>query len=92
MTDTTKTFHVPSDSELAGLLEEADRTPFRLERNGVLYRVTRDEEDPWVNYDPEVVRSGMEAAAGALTAEQAAKLKDLIYRVRENGSRPADRP
>jgi hypothetical protein len=35
--------HIPDDSELARLLEDAELASLRLERRGVLFRVTRDD-------------------------------------------------
>ncbi len=92
MSDVVKTIHVPNDSELARLLQEADETGVRLEQNGVIYRVTREDEDPWARYDPEAVRAGMEVGAGAITPEQAEDLKAYLYRGRKEGTRPANRP
>lgn len=84
------TIHITDDSELARLLEHVDATPLRLEKNGVVYRVTR-EEDLWAGYDPEKVRAAVKAAAGTLTLEEGEALKAYIYKAREEGSRPADR-
>jgi hypothetical protein len=92
MSDAVNTIHVPDGSELARLLQEADETGLRLEQNGVMYRVTREDEDPWARYDPEAVRAGMEAGAGAITPEEAEELKAYVYRGREEGTRPANRP
>jgi hypothetical protein len=92
MSSVAKTIHVPDDSKLARLLQEADETGLRLEQNGITYRVTREVEDPWAGYDPEAVRAGMEAGAGAITPEEAEYLKAYIYRGREQDTRPADRP
>jgi hypothetical protein len=92
MGEDIKTIHVPNDSELARLLQEADEIGLRLERNGITYRVTRENEDPWAGYDPEAVRAGMEAGAGAITPEEAEHFKAYVYRGREEGTRPADRP
>jgi hypothetical protein len=87
-----KTIHIPEDSELARVLEEVDETPLRLETRGVLYRVSRDAEDLWAGYDPQVARAGMAAAAGTLTPEDGERLKAFVYRAREEGSRSIDRP
>ena len=92
MSNVAKIIHVTGDSELARLLKEADEADLRLERDGVIYRVSREHTDPWAEYDPEAVRAGMTTAAGALTLEQAEELKTYIYKGREEGSRPANRP
>ena len=88
MSNTSKVIHVPEDSELARLLNEVDTTPLRLEKGGVVYRVSREDEDLWAGYDPEAVRAGMATAAGTLTSEEAERLKAYIYRARQEGSRP----
>jgi hypothetical protein len=91
MTHHTQTIHLPNDSELARLLARVDETPVRVEMNGVVYRVTRD-DDPWADYDPEAVRAAVKAATGLLTPDEGEALKAYVYRAREEGSRPADRP
>ena len=82
MSNVVKTIHVADDSELAHLLQEADHAELRLEQHGVVYRVSRESNDPWATYDPDAVRAGMEAGAGALTPEQAEEIKTYIYRGR----------
>jgi hypothetical protein len=91
MTHHTQTIHLPDDSALARLLERVDEIPVRFEMNGVVYRVTRD-DDPWAGYDPAAVRAAVKAAAGMLTPDEGEVLKTYVYRAREEGSRPADRP
>jgi len=85
------TIHIADNSELARLLEHVDTTPVRLEKNGVVYRVVR-EHDAWSGYDPAKVRAAVRAAAGSWAdLDTDAMIADL-YRAREEGSRPADRP
>jgi hypothetical protein len=91
MSGVAKTIHVPDDSELARLLQEADGAGLRLEQNGITYRVTREDDDLWAGYDPEAVRAGVEAGAGAITPEEAEALKAYVYRGRQEGTRPANR-
>ena len=50
------------------------------------------EEDLWKDYDPERVRVALREAAGSLTPDEAGRLKEMIYRGREEGTRPIDRP
>lgn len=83
--------HIPDDSPMARLLDDASDAPVQIERHGVMYRLTRD-DDPWAGYDPEVARAGMASAAGTLTPSEASALKAHIYRARDEGTRPADRP
>ena len=63
-----------------------------LVRNGARFRVTPDSEDPWANYDPEKVRAALRKFAGMLTPEEGERIKENIYRGREEGARPLDRP
>jgi len=83
-----KTINVDPDSELDHLLDEA---PVILARNGVRYRLSI-EDDPWANYDPEAVRTAIRAIAGRWSAVDAERMKEAIYRAREEGTRPVNRP
>lgn len=87
-----KTIHVAPGSELARLLDEANHAPIRLQKDGVSYRLAREDEDIWADYDPEAVRAALRKFAGTLSPEEGEKLKAYIYRAREEGTRPADRP
>lgn len=88
----THTIHVDPDSELARALKGADTAPVVLESNGVQFQVMRSPHDIWADYDPERLLATVRAAAGTLTPEEGEELKALIYRAREEGSRPPDRP
>lgn len=90
-----KRIKVTPGSELARLLEEARRGPVLLEENGSLYRLDRVEqesEDIWAGYDPERVRVAIDTYGGSWKDLDAEALKASIYRAREEGSRPPDRP
>jgi hypothetical protein len=88
----TMTITVDPESELGRALEHSDDARVILVRNGARFRVTRDSEDPWANYDPEKVREGLRKFANLLTPEEADRIKEAIYRGREEGTRPIDRP
>ena len=104
MTDTAraiepKTIEVAPGSELARLLEDANGAPLVLVKDGVRYRLDREvptasaaRRDPWADYDPERLREGIRAAAGSISEEEAERRIAEIYRWREEGSRPPDRP
>jgi hypothetical protein len=92
MTKDSLTITVDPDSELGRALDDTDGSPVVLERNGVRFRVTRDPDDPWAGYDPEKVRAGLRKFAGMLTPEEGERIKETIYRGREEGTRPIDRP
>jgi hypothetical protein len=83
---------ITPDSELAHLIEQAAGRPLVLEKDGVRYRLERDDEGTWAGYDPEAAREGMRAAAGSWSNRDAEQLKAALYRAREEGSRPANRP
>ena len=96
-----KTIDVAPEGELARLLDEAGAAPLVLVMQGVRYRVhvTRDEPtsgspdtDPWVGYDPRRLLEGVRSAAGSISEEEAELWIADIYRWRDEGSRPPDRP
>ena len=86
------TIKVDPQSELGRALDEADAAPVVLDRGGVRFRVSRDDDDPWATYDPAKVRAGLRKFAGMISSEDAERLKEAIYRGREEGTRPLDRP
>ncbi len=49
------TITIDPDSELGRALDQTAGEPIVLLRNGMRFRVTRDPDDPWANYDPEKV-------------------------------------
>lgn len=85
------TIKIDPDSELAHLLDKAGTAPLVLESKGVRYTVART-EDPWAGYDPAKLRQALHAAAGMITPEEGERMKELIYRGREEGTRPPNRP
>ena len=92
MLTATKTVTVTDTTDWPSLLDEAANSPVRLERDGVVYRLSREDEDIWTGYDPERVREGLRLYAGMITPEEAERMKELVYRGREEGTRPIDRP
>jgi hypothetical protein len=87
-----RTITIDPDSELGRALDENDGELVVLVRNGRRFRVTRDADDPWANYDPEQVLEGLHEIAGMLTPEEGERIKEAIYRGREEGTRPLERP
>jgi hypothetical protein len=61
-------------------------------RGTTRFRVTRDPDDPWASYDPAKLRAGLRKVAGLLTPEEGDRIIETIYRGREEGTRPLDRP
>jgi hypothetical protein len=86
------TITIDPDSELGRALDQTAGEPIVLLRNGTRFRVTLDADDPWANYDPESVLEGLHEIAGTLSPEKGERMKELIYRGREEGTRPITRP
>jgi hypothetical protein len=92
MATESRTITIDADSELGHALDESNGYPIVLLRGEKRFRVTPDPEDPWANYDPEKVLEGLREIAGTISAEEAEWMKELIYRGREEGTRPITRP
>ena len=86
------TITIDPDSELGRALDETDGEPVVLLRGTTRFRVTRDPDDPWAGYDPESVLQGLQEIAGTLAPAEGERMKELIYRGREEGTRPISRP
>ena len=90
-----KKMTVRAGSEVARVLDMAVTAPVLLEKEGVLFRVNvvdAEIEEPWARYDPKAALAGMRSAAGSWADLDAEGLKANIYRAREEGTRPANRP
>lgn len=86
------TISIDPESELGRALDETGGESVVLLRGSARFRVMRDSEDPWATYDPESVLEGLRQIAGTLSPEEGERMKELIYRGREEGTRPIDRP
>jgi hypothetical protein len=82
------------DTELDRLLAQADRKPVVVERNGARYRVIREADDIWADYDPEKAMQAIERSAGILkrAGVDAERLEKDIYadRTQNSTARPAN--
>ena len=79
-----KRIKVEPGSEIARLLDKANEAPLLLEKDGVLYHVTAQEEDLlWADYDPERAKAGLKASAGALAGVDTEQLLADIHQSRE---------
>ena len=87
---TPRIIELDPESELARVLESTNGEPLYLNSNGVRFRVIRVEEDPWANYDPDAVLAALQEVAGTLPSEEGARMKELIYRARDEGTRPLE--
>lgn len=89
---------IDPESELGRALSENSDEPIILVQGTTRFLVIRqgsdprDDDDPWANYDPEKVRAGLRKVAGLLTPEEGERMKEMIYRAREEGARPINRP
>src|SRR5262249_52613692 len=92
MTKAPLTITIDPDSELGRALDESRDEPVVLVRGSSRFRVTRDPDDPWAAYDPEKVRAGLRRFARTLPPDEGERIKDLISRGREEGTRPITRP
>jgi hypothetical protein len=86
------TIDLDPESELAKALAEAGRKPVGLISNGRRYVVNRDPDDLWDDDDADEFQRGLNAVVGTLSPEQGEQFKELIYRGREEGTRPINRP
>lgn len=90
--------HVDPDSDIARHLESSGNRPVVIEHNGVRFEVTRERtrldvvDHPRTTHNPERTRASMRAAAGSWGDIDAEAMKEHIYRGREEGNRPKDRP
>ena len=93
MVAAAKTIEVTPGSELDLLLEEANGAPLVFVKNGVRYRVERDDAADyiWANYDPERVRQALRESAGAFASIDTEALKADIreQRGQDSHGRPA---
>jgi hypothetical protein len=84
---------VNPNSEVARLLDKAAERPLLLEKDGVRYRLNREEEpDIWGEYDAKKVEEAIAVTAGSWSDIDADAVVAALYRAREEGSRPLDRP
>jgi hypothetical protein len=92
MSTTHKTIRVTDTTNLAELLDDAELEPITLERSGVRFRLSRDDENIAYEPDPEAVRAMLAAVAGSWADVDVDEMIRDIYEARETGSRPLDRP
>ena len=86
------TVKLEPDSELAKALAAAENMPVVLVSDGRRYLVSRVPGDGETGEELEEFRAALQAAAGVFTPEEAEQLQRNIYRWREEGSRPINRP
>ncbi len=92
MSTESVTIEVDPESEIGSVLARAEDAPIVLKLNGVRFRLEREADVSEFGYDPERLREGLRRYAGTLDPEEGERWKELLYRAREEGSRPANRP
>lgn len=85
------TIKVTAETSLASLLDEADKGPLILERDGAFFRLVREDG---IDYepDPERVLRILDETIGGWADLDIDKIIADIYEARRAGSRPLDRP
>ena len=85
------TITIDPDSELGRALAAVDDAPIVLERDGARFRVIREADDLWADYDPQRVRRALRQSAGAFAGVDVAELKRELQEQRSQDSpgRPA---
>lgn len=83
---------VSPESELGHLLDEARAEPVFLLKDGIVYRLSAEVDEPDTSYEPGAVRDAIAQFAGSWSDIDAGNLIAEIYRAREEGSRPLTRP
>ncbi len=85
------TIKIDPDSELGRALETSQR-PVLLISGNERFTVSRESRDTSPGRDVEAFRRALREIAGMFTPEEAERRKELIYRSREEGSRPIGQP
>lgn len=86
-----KVVKVTAKTELPDLLDEAAAGPLILDRDGERFELRRAEARQ-ADTGPKTVAESLQRHAGFITPEEAEQMIEVIYRAREEGSRPLDRP
>lgn len=90
----SKLVKVTPESTADELLDDADREPVVVERNGVRYLVSRakDDKDLWADVDADRSFQILDEVVGTWSAYDTEKIIANLYEAREQGTRPSDRP
>jgi hypothetical protein len=86
------TIELEPESDLARALAAVDETHIALVSGGRRYLLRRDPFGSAADHDPGAFLKALHAVVGTLTPEEGERLKRGIYRWREEGSRPIQRP
>lgn len=91
MATINRTISVTEHTDWPGLLDDAAKEPIIIEHGGERFRLSRA-DDTGTTYDPARVREGLRRFAGTINPVAGERRKALIFRGREEGTRPLDRP
>jgi hypothetical protein len=91
MARSLKPLKVTNETNLPKLLDRAAREPLLLERDGVVFRLAR-EDDITYEPDPEQVRRNLAATVGSWADVDIDAMIEDVYEARRAGSRPPERP
>ena len=83
---------IDPESELAKALAKDDEAPVVIVSDGTRYEVVRIEDESMEGFRPARVREALRPAPTIFTPEEAERLKQDIYRWRDEGTRPLKRP
>ncbi|MHB8647839.1 MAG: hypothetical protein ACYDAR_18820 [Thermomicrobiales bacterium] len=81
-----ETIHVDPESELSDLLDRAADRPVVLEKNGIRFLLSR-EENSWPQMSEEEYQRILDETIGTLSKEEAEQMLATMYRAREEGAR-----
>ncbi len=86
---------VTAETDLGRLLDEAEREPVLLERDGVVFRLSWETFAYAKEPDPERaerVRAALDASVGSWADLDIDAVIESLYEARRAGTRPPDRP
>jgi hypothetical protein len=90
MTTTPKTITVDPDGEVARVLAQAIDAPILIDTRGARFRVVREGDDPFANYDPERAKAALDQVFGTLKGVDVEKLLTELeeQRAQDSQGRP----
>lgn len=93
MVNSLKPIKIRAYSDWARILDDAADKPVLLERHGIVFRITRQDAENDICYEPDAerVHEALDAAAGSWADLDVDQVIEHIYAAREAGSRTVDR-
>lgn len=92
MVDSMRPVRVTAGSDWAHILDKAANQPLLLERDGVLFRLSRENPDNDITYKPdaELVLRMLDETAGSWADLDIDHIIEDVYAARDTGSRTSD--